>query len=234
MKKLITVLKNLTLMWHSTGLAPDYLAGAMILNESYLSIKRVELAYGEQDVYDLSPIFRCLVEKGKLQIENWSNFNMATRFKAGAMGLFFLPSQSPLYGNISESNRTKKNLPFTRSPISLIPACYLDVSIIHVQAAGKYGNCIIRGSEFPCPEIAVAFSRTTITCEKLIEYEVLIKHPKYIQIPFLEEDAVLNPLHGCPIACRRHYYYNESHIQKFSFSQQVHVSKYLIISDIKL
>jgi hypothetical protein len=30
------------------------------------------------------------------------------------------------------------------------------VAILHVQSADKYGNCIIRGTETTCPEMAIA------------------------------------------------------------------------------
>ena len=31
-----------------------------------------------------------------------------------------------------------------------------NVAILHVQSADKYGNCIIRGTEATCPEMAIA------------------------------------------------------------------------------
>lgn len=209
--------KDLTLSWQSAGLAPDYLAGAMLVNPDHFSLKRIELAYWAHESFGLSPMFRYLAERGMIEIEDWSNANMSARFKAGAMGLPFIPTRGPLAGDIPESCRTKIiDCPFTGRPIALLPASNPDVAIIHVQAADKYGNCIIRGSECTCPEISMAAAKTIITCEQLVSHELITSLPKDVAIPFLGVDAVVEVPYGAyPGACRRHYYFNGDHIREF-------------------
>ncbi len=209
--------KNLTLSFQSAGLAGDYLAGAMMLDESRFSIKRIELAYWAHESFGLSPMFRYLAERGKIEMEDWSNYNMSARFKAGAMGLPFLPTRSPLAGDVPSSNRTKIIIcPFTRRKIALVPASNPNVAIIHVTAADKYGNCIIRGTDATCPEIAMASAHTIVTCEQLVDHEVIASHPKDVGIPFPAVDAVIHvPFGAYPGACRRHYYFNGDHIRRF-------------------
>ncbi len=208
---------DLTLSFQSAGLGPDYLAGAMMAMPDHLSIKRIELAYWAHEAFGLSPMFRYLAERGMIEIEDWSNANMSARFKAGAMGLPFIPARSPLAGDILASCRTKTmECPFTGRQVALLPASNPDVAIIHVQAADKYGNCIIRGSECTCPEISMAAARTIITCEQLVSHELLTSYPKDIAIPFLGVDAVIEVPYGAyPGACRRHYYFNKGHIGEF-------------------
>ncbi len=207
---------DLTLSFQSAGLAPDYLAGAMMVRPDHFSIKRVELAYWAHEAFGLSPMFRYLAERGMIEVEDWSNANMSARFKAGAMGLPFLPARSPLAGDIPLSCRVKNmECPFTGRNIALLPASNPNVAIIHVQAADKYGNCIIRGSESTCPELSMASAKTIITCEQLVSHELITRYPKDIAIPFLSVDAVVEaPFGAYPGACRRHYYFNKEHINE--------------------
>lgn len=209
--------KDLTLSFQSAGMAPEVLAGGMILNPDRCSIKRIELAYWAHEGFGLSPSWRYLAERGLVEIEDWSNANMSARFKAGAMGLPFIPTRGPLAGNIKDTSRTKIiDCPFTGRQIGLVPASNPNVGILHVQAADMYGNCIIRGTDATCPEIAMASSRTIITCEQLVSHELLTQYPKDIGIPFAAVDAVVQvPFGAFPGACRRHYWFNGDHIRKF-------------------
>ncbi len=209
--------KDLTLSWQSAGMAPDYLAGAMMLDPDHFSIKRIEMAYWAHEAFGLSPMFRYLAERGLIEIEDWSNYNMSARFKAGAMGLPFIPTRGPLGSDIIETSRTKViDCPFTGRPIALLPACNPDVAIIHVQAADMYGNCIIRGTDCTCAEIAMASAHTIVTCEQLVAHELVVSNPKDVIIPFLAVDAIIEvPFGSYPGACRRHYYFDGEHIKQF-------------------
>ncbi len=209
--------KDLTLSWQSAGMAPDYLAGAMMVDSSRFSIKRIELAYWGHEAFGLSPMFRYLAERGLVEFEDWSNYNMSARFKAGAMGLPFIPTRGPLGGDILNTSRTKViDCPFTNRPIALLPASNPDVGIIHVQAADKFGNCIIRGTDCTCAEIAMASAHTIVTCEQLVSHELVVTNPKDVKIPFPAVDAVIEvPFGSYPGACRRHYYFNGDHIREF-------------------
>lgn len=208
--------KDLTLSFQSAGLGPELLAGAMILNPNKFSIKRVELAYWGHEAFGLSPAWRYLAERGMIEIEDWSNYNMSARFKAGAMGLPFIPTRSPLGGNIKDCSRTKiMDCPFTGRPIGLLPASNPNVALIHVQAADKYGNCIIRGTDATCAEIAMASAHTIVTCEQLVSNEELTSNPKDVMIPFAAVDAVIEVPYGAyPGACRRHYWFDGDETRK--------------------
>lgn len=209
--------KDITLSWHSAGMAPEFLAGAMIVRPEHCSIKRIELAYWAHEGLGLSPAWRVLAENAMVEFEDWSNYNMSARFKAGAMGLPFLPVRGPLGGNIKDTSRTRiMDCPFTGRPIGLVPASNPNVGLLHVQAADMYGNCIIRGSEGTCAEIAMASAHTIVTCEQLVSHELLTRNPNEIIIPFAAVDAVVQvPFGAYPGACRRHYYFSADYIRRF-------------------
>lgn len=209
--------KDLTLSFQSAGMAPDILAAAMIISPGHCTIKRIELAYWAHEAFGLSPVWRYLAERGMVDFEDWSNYNMSARFKAGAMGLPFIPTRGPLGGDIGNASRTKViDCPFTGRPIALLPASNPNVAIIHVQAADMYGNCIIRGTDATCPEIAMASAHTIVTCEQLVSHDLVVGSPKEVMIPFPAVDAVVEvPFGAYPTACRRHYYFNALHIGDF-------------------
>ena len=139
---------------------------------------------------------------------------MSARFKAGAMGLPFLPIRSPLGSNIMQGNRSKTvECPFTGKTIGLVPASNPDVGIIHVQEADMYGNCRIKGQTFTCPEIALASAHTIVTCEKLVDHEIVTSSPTQTSIPFFSVDAVIDvPFGAFPGLCHDYYYFCQNHI----------------------
>jgi len=209
--------KDLTLIFQSAGMAPELLAGAMMARPDHCSIKRIELAYWGHESFGLAQAWRYLAERSMIEVEDWSNYNISARFKAGAMGLPFIPMRGPLGGDIKNTSRTKIiDCPFTGRPIALVPASHPNVGLIHVQVADMYGNCIIRGGEATCPEIAMASDYTIVTCEQLVSHELLTSYPKDIGIPFPAVDAVVHvPFGGYPGACRRHYYFNGDAIREY-------------------
>ncbi|GBC62459.1 CoA transferase subunit A [Desulfonema ishimotonii] len=209
--------KDLTLSFQSGGMAIDYLGGAMAVRPDHFSIRRVEMAYWAHESFGLSAVFRHLAENGLIELEDWSNYNMSARFKAGAMGLPFIPCRSPLGSHVLEKCRAKViDCPFTGTPIILLPASNPDVGILHVQAADHYGNCIIRGTDATCPEIAMASAHTIVTCEQLVSHELITRSSKDISIPFMAVDAVVHvPFGAYPSSCRRHYYFNREHMATF-------------------
>lgn len=209
--------KDLTLSFQSAGLSIEYLAGAMALDEEKNSIKRLELAYWAHEAFGISPLFRYLAENNKLEIEDWSNYNMSARFKAGAMGLPFIPCRSPLGSDMLKANRAKViDCPFTERPIMLLPASHPNVAIIHVQEADIYGNCRIQGPLYTCPEIAMASAHTIVTCDRLIEHDDMTRNPNMVSIPFFSVDAVIEvPFGSYPGNCNGIHYFDEKHISEF-------------------
>ncbi len=209
--------RDLTLSWHSAGMGPEILAGAMLARPDHCSIKRIELAYWAHEGFGLSPAWRILAENAMVEFEDWSNYNMSARFKAGAMGLPFLPLRSPLGGDIRKTSRTRSmDCPFTGRKMALVPASNPNVALIHVQAADMYGNCIIRGSLGTDPEMAMASAHTIVTCEQLVSHDLLTRNPEAVNVPFAAVDAVVHvPFGAYPGACRSHYYFSCDYIRKF-------------------
>ncbi len=209
--------KDLTLAFQSAGLVPDYLMGAMALRPYHVTVKRMEFAYAGHEYAGTSSLLRYMTENEKIIIEDWTNFNMSARFKAGAMGIPFMPIRSGLGGDIEKCNRSEViKCPFSERNILLIPACHPDVGILHVQEADIYGNCRIKGQTFTCPEIAMASKNTIVTCEKIVDHELVAMNPTQTSIPFFAVDAVVElPFGAYPTVCHDIHYYDKVHLEHF-------------------
>jgi glutaconate CoA-transferase subunit A len=209
--------RNLTLSFQSQSMATELLAGAMILDESKVSIKRVELAWWAYEVIGLAPLFRYLVTNGMVELDDYTNYGMSARFKAAAMGIPFIPTRDHGGTDMELVNRgTMIKCPFTGRNIYLVPACHPDVGLIHVQASDKYGNCRIFGSLCTCPEIALASTHTIITAERIIPEESIRKYPNLTEIPFVAVDSIVHqPYGGYPGATYGFHWFDMDHITMF-------------------
>ena len=96
--------------------------------------------------WGLSRVMRNAVESGQVSYEEWSHMALGLRYRAGAMGLPFLPSLTMLGSDLMEVGGAKTmECPFTGQTLSLIPALFPDVAVLHVHRADRFGNCQIDG-----------------------------------------------------------------------------------------
>src|SRR5262249_52316313 len=112
------------------------------------TLARVDNAYVVGlEARGLSPHARRVLESGEVEFTEWTNYTLALRFKAAAMGLPFLPARSLLGTHtFRHSGAREISCPFTSERLVAVPALYPDVAAIHVHEADCYGNCRIRGT----------------------------------------------------------------------------------------
>ncbi len=121
----------------------------------------LDLTYIGLEVYGVSNPLRREVESGRIEtVVDWSNAAMAWRFKATAMGVPFIPVRSMLGTDTLKYSAAKVvKDPFTGDPICLVPALILDVGLIHVHRADKFGNAQIDGISGFAAEMARSCKR---------------------------------------------------------------------------
>ena len=130
-------------------------------------------------------------KSGEVACTEWTNYTLAVRFKAAAMGVPFLPVRSLLgTDTFRHSAACVVACPFTGEKVALLPALYPDVAAIHVHEADRYGNCRIRGTTVADLDLARAAKRLIITCERLIPSDDIRQDPSRTVIPFFCVDAV--------------------------------------------
>jgi glutaconate CoA-transferase subunit A len=162
----------------------------------------------------LSPHARRVLESGEVECTEWSNYTLAVRFKAAAMGVPFLPARSLLgTDTFRHSAACAITCPFTGEKLAAIPALYPDVAAIHVHEADRFGNCRIRGTSVADLDLARAAKRLIITCERLVGEEEIRRDPTRTVIPFFCVDAVCEVPYGSyPGNMPYEYFSDEEHL----------------------
>jgi glutaconate CoA-transferase subunit A len=163
----------------------------------------------------LSPHARRVIESGTIACTEWSNYTLAVRFKAAAMGVPFLPARSLLgTDTFARSAARVIECPFTGIKVAAIPALYPDLAIIHVHEADRFGNCRIRGTSVADLDLARAAHKVIITCERLVPDEVIRQEPTLTVIPYFCVDAVCEvPFGSYPANMAYEYFSDEAHIR---------------------
>ena len=145
-------------------------------------------------VWGVSRVMRLYTESGRARFEEWSHMAVGLRFRAGAMGVPFLPMRSmigsDLIGQLPDARQI--DCPFTGEKLVLVPALNPDVALIHVQRCDVYGNAQIDGLPFMDLDLALAANRVILTTERIVSNDQIRRSPDQTKIPFLAVDAVVD------------------------------------------
>lgn len=182
------------------------------------TLARVDVAYiVGLEARGLSPHARRVVQSGELAITEWTNYALAVRLKAAAMGVPFLPARNMLGTDTFRYSAAKViECPFTGEKLAALPALFPDVAAIHVHEADRYGNCRLRGTSVADLELARAAKRLIITCERLITHEEIRRDPTQTVIPFYCVDAVCEvPFGSYPGNMPYEYFSDEDHLRQW-------------------
>jgi len=161
-------------------------------------VKELDITYIGLEVYGTSSALRRAVESGQVEkCVEWSNGAITWRMKATAMGVPFLPTRSMLgTDTLAYSAAKVVEDPFTGVKVALLPALVLDVALIHVHRADKYGNCQIEGISGFAAEMARACKRLIVSAEEIVPTEEIRKNPDRTVIPYYLVDAVVHAPYG--------------------------------------
>jgi len=180
------------------------------------TLARVDVAYVVGlEARGLSPHARRVMESGTLKCVEWSNYTLALRYSAAAMGVPFLPARSLLgTDTLAHSPGKVIDCPFTSEKVVAVPALYPDVAAIHVHEADRFGNCRFHGTSVADFDLARAAKRLIITCERLVPHEEMRREPHRTLIPFLCVDAVCEvPFGSYPGNMPGEYFSDEDHLK---------------------
>jgi glutaconate CoA-transferase subunit A len=182
------------------------------------TLARVDIAYViGLEARGLSPHARRVMESGEVEFTEWTNYALAVRLKAAAMGVPFLPARTMLGTDTFRHSAAKVvECPFTGQRLLALPALYPDVAVIHVHDADCYGNCRIRGTTVADFDLARAAKRLIVTCERLIPSDEIRRDPSRTIIPFFCVDAVCEVPYGSyPGNMPYEYFSDEEHLRRW-------------------
>jgi glutaconate CoA-transferase subunit A len=180
-------------------------------------VDTLDITYVAWEVYGISSCLRRAVESGRVKTTDWSNGGITWRFKAAAMGVPFIPVRSMLGTDTFKHSAAKVvKDPFTGKPICLIPALFMDVGLIHVHRADKYGNCQVEGISGFAQEMSRACKRLIVSAEEIIPTDEIRMYPERTVIPYYLVDAVVEARYGShPGEMCYRYWRDGEHLQQF-------------------
>lgn len=161
-------------------------------------VKTLDITYIGLEVYGTSRGLRKAVESGQVEkVVEWSNGGITWRFKAASMGVPFVPVRAMLGTDTFKYSAAKVvECPFTGMKLCLIPALILDVGLIHVHRADRYGNAQIEGISGFAFEMSRACKRLIISAEEIVDSEEIRRYPDRTIIPYYLVDAVVHAPFG--------------------------------------
>ena len=138
---------------------------------------------------------------GTLEVEDYTNFQYNARLVAGMHGFSFQPVfegiiHTDLFekrGFMGDDKYKVIKCPFTGKDTVLVPALNPDVCVIHVQRADKFGNAQYWGAMGSVQAAALASKRIIVSCEEIVEHDVIQSSPHLTIIPAYRVDA------GCEV-----------------------------------
>ena len=157
-------------------------------------------------VWGVSKVMRHYTENKLARFEEWSHMSMGLRYRAGAMGVPFMPSRSMMGSDVGRrvgDELKTMACPFTGEQVVLLPALNPDVALIHVQRCDAYGNAQLDGLQFMDIDMAMAANRVILTTERIVSNDQIRRTPDLTRIPFFAVEAVVE----APIGCAPHECY---------------------------
>jgi len=191
--------RDLTFLQSGMTEDADLLLGAGCLD-------RIEGSYLGLEAFGLAHCYRRAVERGvprSVLVEEYSNFGMTMRFMASAMGLPFMPIRSHLGSDLLrvESFRHPKAVvlddPFgSGDRVALLPACPVDVSMLHAQRCDEDGNVQIWGQLGDDVWGTLAGRRIVVSVEEVVPSKVVRRDPNRTVVPGFRVDAIVHAPFG--------------------------------------
>jgi glutaconate CoA-transferase subunit A len=168
--------------------------------------------------WGVSKILRHYVESGTVAFEEWSHLALGLRFRAGAMGVPFLPALTMLGSDLVGVGGLKTIAdPYTGQTLAAVPALFPDVAVLHVHRADRFGNCQIDGYPHMDADIARAAATVLVTTEEIVPEETTRRHPDRTVVPGFLVDALVHvPFGSFPHECYGLYEADFDHFAEYT------------------
>jgi glutaconate CoA-transferase subunit A len=188
--------KGLTLIAPISDIQFDQLIGAG-------SVRKIIASWVGNVAAGLGHNYRRAAESGipnTSEIEENSNFTIGLGLQAAASGLPFLPTKTVKGSDFSRGPQfSRVACPFTGEELVAVRAIQPDVAILHVQRADREGNVHLWGNFGVMREAAFAAGKVILTCEEIVDHEIILSDPNRNVIPgFVVASVVHEPFGAHP------------------------------------
>ena len=174
--------------------------------------------------WGLPRIFRHYVESGQASYDEWSHLAIGLRYKAGAMGVPFLPTLSMLGSDLAAAlDLQTVTCPYTGQRLAAVPALNPDVALIHAHRADMFGNAQVDGYRHMDADMARAARTVIVSAEQIVSPEEIAASPDRTMLPHFAVDAVVEAPHGAyPHECYGRYGPDLEHFDSYAGAVREH------------
>ncbi|MCM3759905.1 CoA transferase subunit A [Alkalihalobacillus oceani] len=192
------------------------------------NVESVETSYVGMSMFGLATHFRNAVETNRIKVFEHSETTAIDMFRAGSLGLDFMPTKASLGSDVLRTNpRIKEmNCPFTNQKYAAVKAADVDVAIIHGHFADEYGNIGVDQRRLMENEmdalIAKSAKKVIASVEQIVSEDFVKKNAHLTFVPGIYIDAVVEAPYGAhPTACDSRYDYDLTHLEQYHNATKV-------------
>lgn len=185
--------RDLHLLGWNSGIDFDMLVGSGCATH-------VETSYIGFSALGLAPNFRRAAEAGVIKVTEHSETTAIDAFRAGAMGLTFFPSKTPLGSDILAQDAAFRLItcPFTDETFAAVKAFQPDVAVLHAHRADPWGNVQLSEENWrdTCLDELIARSarKVIVTVEQIVSPRTIENNPRRTVLP----RSIVNLVAECP------------------------------------
>jgi glutaconate CoA-transferase subunit A len=139
----------------------------------------------------LGHCYRRAVEGGEpvpVEVRDHSNFSISLALWAAAWGAPYVPTRTLLGSDILTTNPELEHV----DGVVRVRPVQPDVAIIHVQRSDAWGRAHAWGPLGITEEAGLAAARVVVSCEELVEPEVVLSDPNRVLLPETKVVAVVH------------------------------------------
>lgn len=198
-----------------TALPVDYLCAAKML-------KRCMAAYVGFEEMGLAPNFRAAVQNGQVEVWECDETMIVAGLEAAARGLPCGLTRAGIGTDLLKVNPSVKEFvePLSREKVVAVPPIKPALTLLHVQKADPFGNCVNEGPIFLDRLMAQATKRiggmVIASTEEILDNESIVSNPWVVSLPSVLVDAVVEiPWGAHPCSSNGRYSYDADHIMEY-------------------
>jgi acyl CoA:acetate/3-ketoacid CoA transferase alpha subunit len=170
----------------------DLLAASGALG--HLSFSMVTL-----EAFGLAPNVRAGIESGSLPFTEYTGLGLLIGLEAQGRGVPFLAYRGPFGSDLPAKYPeiySTVTCPFTGEELTAVRALQPDVAIVHALRADSEGNAQWDGTSGPDVEMAKAAKKVIVTCEEVVDREVIVENAHMTKLPGYYVHAVIEAPFG--------------------------------------
>ncbi|TDD88251.1 CoA transferase subunit A [Saccharopolyspora karakumensis] len=165
-------------------------------------LRKVVHGFVSLDSIPLDPHFRAARQRGELDVAEYDEGMVLAGLRAAAARLPFLPTRAGLGSDVMALNpelRTVRSPYADDEELVAMPALKLDVALVHMNRADRYGNGQYLGPDPYFDDLMCAAAATSfLSCERIVATEELTETapPQSLLINRLHPQGVVETPHG--------------------------------------